>query len=138
MQIDEIYLGAFAAIGILGAVFGITLVAIDSQDFGAGRQSGLSELATPSSQIAAGRPEASGSEQISYKDLNPEQVLAKRYEQSAKDEVQRCLDSGGNMLPPMCDYTMDLLIESCKDPDSYVKACDDNRLLEYSTKYELS
>jgi hypothetical protein len=138
LHIDEIYRGTFAALGILAAVLGITMVAIDSHDAGSEDQKYSASAVLASSETASGWSEESDSEGASYKDLNPEQVLAMRYEQSAKDELQRCLEDGSNSLPPMCDYTMTLLIESCKDPDSYIRACDDERLAEYSAKSDSS
>ena len=110
------------------------MVAIDNQDAGSEDQRYSASTVFASPEPASGQSQTSGSEGASYEGLNPEQVLAKRYEQSATDELQRCLENGSNSLPPMCDYTMSLLAESCKDPDSYIRACDDARLAEYSAR----
>jgi hypothetical protein len=127
LAIDEIYLGAFAAVAILGAILGITMFMIGGQfsnDGGTVRAEAVHPhgrtVATAESQVARNS------------DLNPEQLLAVRYEQSAFEEISRCLDNGDDSLPPLCEDTLGLLIESCKDPVSRVSACDDPRLVVYA------
>ena len=135
-MIDEIYLGTAAALAILGSIFAISLFAIsgqDSNDSGIGAHTNTVQL-LPKSTAGNGAPTiaSQSSSSSSFSNLNPEQVLAERYEQSARDEISRCLDDSDSVMPPMCDYTLDLLLDSCRDPVSYVRACDDQRLLEYS------
>jgi hypothetical protein len=130
LAIDEIYLGTFAAIGILGAVLGITLFMID------GEFSVDGGTVHPESMHAQARVASSAELQtaVTGSDLNPEQRLAVRYEQSAFEEISRCLDNGDDSLPPLCDDTLELLIESCRDPVSRIGACDDPRLLKYANE----
>jgi hypothetical protein len=128
LAIDEIYLGTFAAVGILGAVLGITLFVIG--EFSNDGHVASAEVTHLHGRVSA--VDADSQANPTGKDLNPEQLLAARYEQSAYEEISRCLDNGDDSLPPLCDDTMWLLIESCKDPISRVSACDDPRLLAYS------
>jgi hypothetical protein len=128
LAIDEIYIGAFAAVAILGAILGITMFMIGGQ-FSNDGDTVRAEAVHPH-----GRTAASAESQVtpSSSELNPEQLLAVRYEQSAFEEIARCLDNGDDSLPPLCEDTLGLLIESCKDPVSRVSACDDPRLLMYA------
>ncbi|HKU49143.1 MAG TPA: hypothetical protein VJP79_04275 [Nitrososphaera sp.] len=132
MEIDEIRLGTIVALAIIAVVFGITIISIEYQGSGGIKQG--ASVKTPSTvRVDSGSVHVSGDGMESYDNLNPEEVLTKRYEQSASDEIIRCLgNDGDDILPPLCDHTLDLLVQSCKDPISYVSACDDKRLLEYS------
>jgi hypothetical protein len=134
MEIDEIRLGTIVALAIIVVVFGITIISIEYQGSGDIKQgASVKPPSTDRVDSSSGSVHLPGYGMESYDNLNPEEVLTKRYEQSASDEIIRCLgNDGDDILPPLCDHTLELLVQSCKDPISYVSACDDERLLEYS------
>jgi hypothetical protein len=132
-MVDEIRLGTIIMGGTLVAVLGIALIMTKAatSDNPLGNDAKIN-LAIPGS-ILMQPPEAHAQDSTTkVPQMNPEQVLAYSYNQSATEEIVRCLGNNENMSHLMCDYTMPLLVKSCADPASYVEACANPLLKKYS------
>lgn len=107
-----------------------------------------SELASSSPPIVKGENYLNQNQQYQQtqlqtsparKNTDPVATLKQAYSLQASSEVEHCLDSQGQLQQQMlCDSTMTMLAQSCKDPSMYISACDDQRVREYAAQLSMS